>query len=123
VGPGVKIVIRVHVKHYIRICTSWYLNFCVDIKKNRITRIVLKGRPGGQEKNGSKNRKNEKQKRVTGSQESANHEIRSPNPPSLQCHLMFVLQGAIQQLNLVDHNDIYKDIYVTTCKSETNICI
>ena len=59
----------------------------------------------------------------TGSRESTNHEIRSPNPPSLQCHLMCVLQGAIQQLNLVDHNDIYKDIYVTTCKNETNICI
>lgn len=46
-----------------------------------------------------------------------------PNPLSLQCRYMFVLQGAKQPLYLVDHNDTYNDIYVTTCTSETNICL
>lgn len=95
--------------------------FVLTSKKNRMTHRVLKG--WARESRTKTEEKLKSKKRVTRESRERESWDKEPQSPSLQCHLMFVLQGAIQQLNLVDHNDIYKDIYVTICKSETNICI
>ena len=91
--------ITIHVKHYFRICTGISI-FVLTSKKTGRQTVYLRGGPGGQEQNGSKSWKAKKGNResreheswdkepqsplFTGSQESTNHEIRSPNPPSLQ---------------------------------------